>query len=141
MALLETYLNFNGNCAEAMRFYERTLGGKIEMMMTFAQTPDAGQYPPEARDQIMHSSLLIDGHRLMASDAMPGQARTGMHGFSLSLGYNTADEAKKAFDALSAGGQVTMPMAETFWAQTFGMLVDRFGTPWMLSGGSKPMPG
>lgn len=137
MALLETYLTFNGNCAEALRFYERTLGGKIEMMLTFAEAPDADQYPPEAAKQIMHASLVIDGHRLMASDSMPGQPFEGMTGFSLSLGYNTAPEAKKAFDALCAGGQVTMPMQGTFWAETFGMLIDRFGTPWMLSGGPK----
>jgi PhnB protein len=138
MALLETYLTFNGNCAEAMRFYERTLKGKMEMMLTFAEAPDADQYPPGVGKQIMHASLVIDGHRLMASDSMPGQPHAGMHGFSLSLGYDTAAEAKKTFDALSAGGQVSMPMQETFWAETFGMLVDRFGTPWMLSGGPKP---
>lgn len=137
MALLETYLTFNGNCAEAMRFYERTLKGKIEMMLTFADAPDADQYPPAVAKQIMHSTLAIDGHRLMASDSMPGQPPTGMQGFSLSLGYDSAAEAKKTFDALSAGGQVTMPMQATFWAETFGMLVDRFGTPWMLSGGPK----
>lgn len=137
MALLETYLTFNGNCAEAMRFYERTLGGKIEMMLTFADAPDANQYPAAAAKQIMHASIDIGGHRLMASDAMPGQPYEGMTGFSLSLGHDTAAEAKKVFDALSAGGQVTMPLQETFWAETFGMLIDRFGTPWMLSGGPK----
>ena len=138
MALLESYLTFNGNCAEAMRFYERTLNAKVEMMMTFAEAPEAESYPPNVAKQIMHSSLVIDGHRLMASDSMPGQPYQGMNGFSLSLGYDTAAQAKKAFDALSAGGQVSMPMTETFWAETFGMLVDRFGTPWMLSGGPKP---
>ena len=132
MALLETYLTFNGNCAEAMRFYERTLNGKMEMMITFAQAPDAAQYPPEVAQQIMHSRLIVDGRAIMASDTMPGYPHQGMHGFSLSLGYNTAAEAKKTFDALSAGGQVTMPMNETFWVETFGMLVDRFGTSWMV---------
>ena len=134
MSQLDTYLFFDGTCADAMRFYERTLGGRIEMMMTHGESPVAGDSPPGSANRILHARLVIDGRVLMASDSMVGQPYGGMKGFSLSLGYPTVAEAKKVFDALSAGGKVTMPLDKTFWAEAFGMLVDRFGTPWMVSG-------
>jgi PhnB protein len=137
MDQMETYLFFDGNCAEAMRYYERTLGGKLEAMMTHAESPDATNSPPGNADRILHASLLIDGRRLMASDAMAGQPYDGMKGFSLSLVYPTADAAKRIFDELSRNGRVNMPMQKTFFVESFGMLVDRFGTPWMVSGGQQ----
>jgi len=135
MPQIDAYLIFDGNCADAMRFYERTLGAKLEMMMTHAESPMAGQTPPGSENRIMHARLNLEGRLLMASDDMPGQPYHGMHGFSLSLMYPTADAGRAMFDALSAGGQVTMPYQKTFWADGFGMLVDRFGTPWMVNGG------
>jgi PhnB protein len=137
MDQMETYLFFDGNCAEAMRFYERTLGGKLEMMMTHAESPEAAKSPPGNSNRIMHASLLVGGRRLMASDAMAGQPYEGMKGFYLSLVYPTVDEAKRLFDSLAQGGRVNMPMDKTFWVESFGMLVDRFGTPWMVSGGQQ----
>ena len=134
MSQFNAYLFFDGTCADAMRFYERTLGGKIEMMLTHAESPMADKTPPGSADRIMHARLAIDGGALMASDSMAGQPYGGMKGFSLSLIYPTVADAKRVFNALAAGGQVTMPMEKTFWAETFGMLVDRFGTPWMISG-------
>jgi len=134
MPQLNTYLTFDGNCAEAMRFYERTLGGKLDLM-THAQSPMADQTPPGMADKIMHARLTFDGGMLMASDAMAGHSYGGMKGFSLSLIYPTPAEAQRAFDALSEGGRVTMPVQKTFWSEAFGMLVDRFGTPWMVNGG------
>ncbi len=134
MPQLDAYLFFDGNCAEAMRFYERTLGGKIEMMMTHAESPMGAQASPGNANRIMHASILIDGRLLMASDSMADQPSEGMKGFSLSLLYPTVAEAQKIFDALAKDGQVRMPMEKTFWAESFGMLVDRFGTPWMISG-------
>jgi PhnB protein len=138
MPTLGSYLFFDGNCAEAMRFYERALGGKLEVLMTHAQSPIAAQTPPESKDRIMHASLDLGDRKLMASDAMPGHYQ-GMKGFSLSLTYPTADEAKRVFDALAQGGKVSMPLDKTFWAEAFGMLVDRFGTPWMVNGNLTPM--
>ena len=135
MPQIDAYMIFNGNCADAMRFYERTLGAKLGMMMTHAESPMAGQTPPGSENRIMHARLDLDGRLLMASDSMPGHPYHGMHGFSLSLMYPTADAGRAMFDALSAGGQVTMPYQKTFWAEGFGMLVDRFGTPWMVNGG------
>lgn len=135
MPVLDSYLFFDGTCAEAMRFYERTLGGKLEMMMTYGQSPDPEHCPPGSKDRIMHASLIVDGRSLMASDTPAGQAGAGMNGFSLSLAYQSADEARRIFDKLVDGGKVTMPVSKTFWAEAFGMLTDRFGTPWMVMGG------
>jgi PhnB protein len=134
MHQLNTYLFFDGNCADAMRFYERTLGGTLSLM-THAESPMAAQTPPGSADRIMHARLDFDGGILMASDWMAGQPYGGMKGFSLSLIYPTAAEARRMFDTLAQGGQVTMPMDKTFWAEAFGMLVDSFGTPWMVNGG------
>jgi len=135
MPTIDAYLTFDGNCAEAMRFYERTLGGKLEVLMTHAQSPIADQTPPGSANRIMHARLNLDGRLLMASDAMTGRPYEGMKGFSLSLIYPNLAEAKRVFTALAEGGRVTMPMEKTFWAEAFGMLVDRFGTPWMVNGG------
>lgn len=134
MLQLDTYLFFDGNCADAMRFYERTLGGKLQLM-THAESPMAAQTPPGSANRIMHARLELDGRLLMASDSMVGQPYERMKGFSLSLIYPTVAEAQRMFAALAEGGQVTMPIAKTFWAEAFGMLVDRFGTPWMVNGG------
>lgn len=134
MHQLDAYLFFDGTCADAMRFYERTLGGKLSLM-THAESPMAAQTPPGSANRILHARLELDGHVLMASDSMVGHPYEGMKGFSLSLTYLTASDAQKVFDALAQGGKVTMPMQKTFWAEGFGMLVDRFGTPWMVGGG------
>jgi PhnB protein len=138
MPKLDTYLFFDGNCAEAMRFYERTLGGKL-FMMTHRESPMGAQTPAGSADRIMHARLDLDGRMLMASDSMVGHPYAGMHGFSLSLVYPTVEEARKIFDALADKGKVTMPMQETFWVEVFGMLTDRFGTAWMLNGGKSKM--
>jgi PhnB protein len=135
MPQLDVYLTFNGNCADAMRFYERTLNGKLEMLMTHAESPIVAQAPPGSADRIMHARLVIDGRVLMASDSMVGQPYEGMKGFSLSLIYPTVADAQRVFDALAEGGQVHRPLQKMFWAEAFGMLVDRFGTPWMINGG------
>jgi PhnB protein len=138
---LDTYLFFDGNCAEAMRFYERALGGKLKMMMTHAESPGgAHNAPPGMANRIMHAALELGDRVLMASDAMAGEPYGGMKNFSLSLSYKTNEEAQRIFDALAQGGKVTMPFAKTFWADGFGMVSDRFGTPWMVSGPSAPQP-
>lgn len=133
MPQIDAYLTFDGTCAEAMRFYERTLGGKLETLMTHAESPMADQAPPGSGDRILHARLVIDGRALMASDSPPGGPYEGMNGFALSLNYADLAEARRVFDALSAGGRVNMPLQKVFWADAFGMLVDRFGTPWMIN--------
>jgi PhnB protein len=137
MAVLDSYLFFNGNCAQAMRFYEKALGGKLERMMTYAESPQPEHCPAGSADRIMHASMSLDGRMLMASDMPQGQPNAGMNGFSLSLTYPSAAEARRVFDALATDGKVVMPVDKTFWAEAFGMVTDQFGTPWMVSGGSQ----
>ena len=139
MSQLDAYLTFDGNCAEAMRFYERVLGGKIEMMMKMSESPMKDQCGPGSGDRIMHSSLKVDGRLLMGSDAMGGQPYTPKAGFALSLVYPTVAAARAVFDRLAEGGKVDMPMDKTFWVEAFGMVTDRFGTPWMVNGGAATM--
>jgi PhnB protein len=129
---LNPYLLFNGDCAEAFKFYEETLGGKIEFMMTFNSSPAAEQAPPGWGDKIMHATLVIDDQRLMASDAPPGRY-SKPQGISVSIGLNDRDKGERIFNALAEGGTTIMPFAKTFWAAGFGMCTDRFGIPWMVN--------
>jgi PhnB protein len=131
------YLLFDGRCEEAFRFYEKTLGAKIEAMLRAEGTPMADKVPPEQRNKIMHARLIVGGTVLMASDCPPDQYKAPQ-GFSVTLGVETPDEAERVFNALADGGAVRMPIAETFWARRFGMLTDRFGIPWMVNC-EKPM--
>lgn len=134
------YLAFNGNCAEAVRFYERALDGKIEIMMSGADSPMAAEMPKEFADRILHARLALkDGGVLYAGDAPAHMPYEGIKGVSITLNYDTIAEARKVFDALAAGGQVTMPMQPAFWAKTWGMLVDKFGTPWIVNGELIPL--
>ena len=141
MPMLDSYLFFDGQCAEAMRFYERVTGGKIQAMLKYSESPvptDPAHCGPGSEDRIMHAHLVIDGRNLMASDTPPGMFKP-MQGFALSLYYDSPEEGKRKFDQLAEGGTVTMPFGPTFWAKGFGMLTDRFGTPWMVnSGGQQP---
>ena len=136
MATVNPYLIFDGNCADAMRFYERVLGGKIEGMMTFGDMPGDHKGPPGTTNRIAHARLDLKDGVLMASDTMPGMGPPyeGMKGFSVSVTYSSAAESKRIYDALAEGAkQVTMPFQKTFWSEGFGMLTDRFGTPWMVN--------
>lgn len=132
MLQINPYLVFNGQCAEAFRFYEQVLGGKIEMMMTFGESPAAEHTPPGAQDRIMHVRLVVDGQALMGSDSPPEYFEKPQ-GISVSLNVDEPEDAERIFHAFAEGGTVTMPIQKTFWAGRFGMLVDRFGTPWMVN--------
>ena len=134
----QPYLTFDGNCAEAMKFYERVIGGKLTALMKIADAPEqCAQLPPGSEDRIMHACLVFQGSILMASDSMRGEPYEGMKNFGVALVYPTPDEAKPVFDALAEGGEVTMPLSPTFWADAFGAVTDRFGTPWLINGGMK----
>lgn len=133
------YLAFNGNCAEAVRFYERALDGKIELMMSGADSPMAAQMPKEFAHRIMHARLALPGGAaLYAGDAPPAMYQ-GIHGVSITLNYGSVAEAAKYFERLGDGGKVTMAMAPTFWAKSFGMLTDKFGAHWIVNGELLPM--
>jgi PhnB protein len=127
------YLNFDGRCAEAFRFYEQVLGGKIETMMTPGESPIAGEVPAAWHDRILHARMVIDGHVLMASDSPP-EYYAKPQGLYVSLQIDDSAQAERVFHALAEDGTVTMPFEKTLWAAGgFGMLVDRFGTPWMIN--------
>ena len=129
---LNPYLNFDGCCEAAFRLYERCLGGKIEMMMRHGESPMADQVPPEWREKIMHVRLTIGDKVLMGSDAPPDRYEPPK-GFAVSLSVDSAADAERIFKALAEKGTVRMPLQKTFWAGSFGMLVDQFGIPWMIN--------
>jgi PhnB protein len=131
---LSTYLNFNGQCEAAFKFYERCLGGKIQMMMTYGESPMAGQVTPESRNKIMHVTLAVGDGVLMGCDAPPEHYEKPQ-GFFVQMGIEHPADAERLFQALSENGTVRMPLQPTFWAARFGMLIDQFGTPWMINGG------
>jgi PhnB protein len=129
---LNPYLTFNGQCEAAFKFYEKVLGGKIEAMMPHEGSPMADQVPPDWRRKIMHARLSVGGNVLMGSDAPPDRYDQ-MKGFTVMLGIDDPGQAERVFHALSENGLVQMPIQKTFWAARFGMLVDQFGTPWMIN--------
>ena len=128
------YLNFNGDCQEAFRYYERVLGGKIIMMMSHADMPaDAqAQTPPEWKNKIMHARLVVGDQVLMGSDSPPGHFEK-TQGMYVALQVDDPDKAERIFAALADNGAVRMPIQQTFWAIRFGMLTDKFGIPWMIN--------
>jgi PhnB protein len=142
---LTPYLSFDGRTREAFAFYEQALGAKIEAMMSFDDMPVpavpalpddgcAGAGMPTG-DGVLHACLMLPGGAMLfAGDTPPGMPHAGIQGVMLALQYAGIDEAHSAFHALSQGGRVTMPLAPAFWAETFGMLTDRFGVSWAVNG-------
>lgn len=128
---LNPYLFFDGDCAQAFRFYARVLGWRLEALMTYGESPDCRNVAPEHRDRIIHACLVGDQGVLMASDCPPDDYRPPA-GMALSVTLEDAQAAGRVFDALAEGGRVTMPMAETFFADRFGVLTDRYGIDWMI---------
>jgi len=140
---LSPYLSFNGNTREAFSFYEECLGGKITSMMSYNDMPatasaetgcsDAGPMP--TGEGIMHACLeLPGGALLMAGDTPPGMPYEKMSGVMMAIDFDSVEQATGVFEALGQGGQVTMPLASTFWAKIFGMVTDQFGVSWAVNG-------
>lgn len=136
---LRTYLNFGGNCAEAFRFYENHLGGKILAMMTHEQSLESSGIGPESKNAILYAQIAIGDTEVMASDVPPERFQP-MRSVYLSLSVQSDAEAERIYKLLTEGGEVFMPMQETFFASRFGQIRDRFGTSWMVIH-EKPMPG
>jgi PhnB protein len=134
---INPYLNFNGNCAEAFRFYAETLGGKDMRIMTFRDSPMAAQMGENEKDLVMHARFSVGNVMIMGSDA-PGGRYNKPQGYAVNINVDTPEDAERIFGALSQGGNIGMPIAETFWAKRFGMVTDRFGTHWMVNC-EKPM--
>jgi len=135
---MHTYVNFAGKCAEAFRFYEKHLGGKIGMMMTHGQAPDQSKVNPDWKDAVLHARISIGNTELMGADIPNAQP---MRSAYLTLNVETDAEAERIFSALSDGGESFMPMQETFFATRFGQLRDRFGINWMIIHERPMVPG
>lgn len=130
---LNPYLFFDGGCEAAFTLYAQTLRGEFEMLMRYGDAPDSDCHP-DVRDRVIHACLKFGGQRLMGSDACPPQhPYTRPEGFSVCVNVDSAAEARRIFDAFAEGGQVRAPLDKTFFAEAWGMLVDRFGTPWMIN--------
>jgi PhnB protein len=130
------YLNFNGNCAEAMAFYAQLFGGTIVHQSTFGETPGFEQMPEAGKRCIMHAHLQIKDQALMASDATDNCGGGGYQpaqGMWISIAVDDVAEGRRVFGALAEGGRVAMPFDATFWSPGFGMVTDRFNTPWMVN--------
>lgn len=126
------YLNFNGNCAEAMAFYADVFGGEISFIQTFGESEMSAEMPPSMHDLTMHATLRIGDRIIMASDDPSGKYEPP-RGFHVQVGFPDFAKAHGIFETLAEGGEVTMPFAKTFWTSGFGMLRDRFGIPWMVN--------
>jgi len=136
---LRPYLNYGGNCAEALKFYEKHLGGKILAMMTHEQSPESSGVKPEWKNAILYAQISIGDSEFMASDVPPDRFQP-MRSVYLSLNVASDAEAERIYNLLREGGEVFMPMQETFFAFRFGQIRDRFGTSWMIIH-QRPMQG
>jgi PhnB protein len=137
MAQAIAYLGFNGDCAEAIRFYARVLGlgATVQQLVSGADTPMRDQIPPEHRHRIIHARLRFeDGSYLFAGDAPAQLPYEGIKSVSIAMNYPTVADAERVFRALADGGKVTMAQQPTMWARSCGMVTDRFGTPWIING-------
>jgi PhnB protein len=126
-----TYLYFDGRCDEALDFYRSSLGAEVTCLFRFKDSPDPTMSPPGGEDKVMHCGFRVGQTEILASDGhCTGQAN--FQGFALSLSPATVEEGERLFAALGDGGQVQMPLVETFFAARFGMVADRFGVTWMI---------
>ena len=137
---INPYLFYDSNCEAAFKFYEKVLGGKIEMMLRNEDGPADMPSPPERKKMIMHAKMSINGHVLMASDAPPAHFNKAQ-GFAVSLTFTDPAEAERKFTALLEGGSINMPFGKTFFSKGFGMGVDQFGMPWMVNCPAEGMGG
>jgi PhnB protein len=131
---VQPYLFFDGRCEEAVEFYKKALGAKVEMLMRFKDSPEPpqpGMHPPGSENKVMHASLRIGETTVMASDGHC-KGKPSFQGFSLSLTAANDAEAERLFAALGERGQVQMPLTKTFFSSRFGMVGDRFGVSWMV---------
>jgi PhnB protein len=129
---LSPYLNFNGNCEAAFSFYARCFGAQVGAIFRYAGTPLADQVPADWQDKVMHGSLTVGDLVLMGGDLAPAHYEQP-RGFSLSLQIESAIDAERIFHELARDGSVTQPLEKTFWAERFGVVVDRFGIPWLIN--------
>jgi PhnB protein len=128
---VQPYLFFDGRCDEALQFYQKALGAKVDMLMRFKEAPDQSMISPGSHDKVMHAAVHIGDTQVLMSDGRC-QGKPDFQGFSLAITAPDAADAEKRFNALAEGGQVRMPLGETFFASRFGMVADKFGVGWMI---------
>ncbi len=128
---VEPYLFFEGRCEEALEFYRQALGAEVTMLTRYRENPDPGMNPPGSEDKVMHANLRLGNSTVMVSDGLCG-GQPVFQGFALAISATDKAEAARLFTALSDGGEVQMPLSETFFAPQFGMVKDRFGVLWMV---------
>ena len=126
------YLSFNGQCEAAFNHYAKCLGGTVGEFFRYGGSPMEDQAPPDWSDKVIHGSVTLADRTLMGADSPPGQYEAPK-GFSLSIHIKGALEAERIFREIGEGGTVVMPLEKTFWAERFGMVIDRFGTPWTIN--------
>ena len=129
-------LVFNGDCDEAFTLYQQCLGGAVTFRLTWGDSPMAGQAPPEWRDKILHATLTVGGTAISGGDVLEYEHPQG---FQLQLNLDDVAVADRIFRQLADGGNVTHPLQQTFWAQRFGAVVDRFGIPWAINCGEQKL--
>ncbi len=129
---INPYLNFNGQCEAAFKFYQTCLGGNIPMMLTYEGSPMSENTTPEMLKKIMHTRLVIGDMTIMGSDS-PAGCYEAPKGFHVTLNFDKPEEAERIYNLLSEKGTAHMPIQETFWAKRFAMFVDQFGVPWMIN--------
>ena len=137
---INPYLSFRGDCEAAFAFYARTLGGEVGAIFHYGGSPQAGDVPADWSDKVMHGSVIVAGQVLMGGDIPPDRYEQPK-GFSLSINLKSTLEAERIFNELAKDGSVVVPLEQTFWAALFGMVVDRFGIPWLVNcEGTEPTP-
>jgi PhnB protein len=128
---VQTYLFFDGRCEEALDFYKKTLGATVDMLMRFKEAPDQSMVSPDSREKIMHCAFRVGATQVLASDGRC-MGKPTFQGFALTITAKDDAEAERLFGTLGDGGEVQMPMSETFFASRFGMVADKFGASWMV---------
>ncbi|AOF91771.1 VOC family protein [Sinorhizobium sp. RAC02] len=129
------YLSFDGRCREAFEFYAKVLGGKIVAMLSHGETPAGEHVSREWQDKIINAHLIVGDQELMGADSPPEMGGGAKGGFNISIQIDKEKDAERIFDAFADGGTVIMPFETTFWAKKFGMVTDKYGTPWMINCG------
>ncbi len=136
ITIVQPYLYFHGRSEEAIEFYKQTLGARLEMLMRFSDSPepcDPKFVPPGTEHKVMHAQFVVGGTTIMVSDGGCGEGtESKFQGFALSLSVKTPADAERTFSALLDGGQVLMPLTQTFFSPKFGMVQDRFGVAWLV---------
>jgi PhnB protein len=129
---LNAHLSFSGNCEEAFRFYADCLGGTLAFQITYANSPMAANVPEDWHGKLLHARLDVGTDIITGADSFHADPRPA-NGFTMAIHYNDGAQVERVFNALAAGGAITLPLQKMFWTSHFGMLTDRFGVPWMIN--------